>query len=219
MNLIKWIVCEVAPEKRDIFDRILGNWGLVSMAEGFVAQLGGFAQGHQAPLRGCILGLWRDVASYQAFMGGLHDRLAAPHSEQKSYDAITVRLGHPSQEAHGVGNFMDAAQRSGTGELLRVARCQLKSGCQESFLRKQREIWNPGMAETRACLAALTMRDNTDPSTWFVLSLWRSEQAHEAYRRDQLPVLQERAQPMNEIAEIEGWIVPLEPTWLVAAEQ
>ena len=84
--LIKWVVCTVTD--RPGFSTGQSGWGELRDLPGFLGQSGGWSR--TGPDRAEIVACWQDDASYQAFMAGPHDRLAAAQSG--TYDSIQVRL-------------------------------------------------------------------------------------------------------------------------------
>ena len=84
--LLKWIRCAVGDPAR--FDRGQTAWAGLHGFPGFLGQRGGWDLRH--PRVAHIFGQWADPASYQAFMSGPHDVLAA--RQTGTFDAIEVRL-------------------------------------------------------------------------------------------------------------------------------
>lgn len=216
MGIMKWIRCAVPTGKRDVFAGVQQGWGPLRDVEGFRAQFGGFsrASGSEA----CIVGVWSNTECYQAFMQGPHDALAKSHADLGTYTSSVVKVGETRAETEDGGEFARVACTLKGGELLRVAECRVRADGREGFIRKQREIWNPGMAENESFLASTCFEAESDPHLFYVMSLWKDAAGHDSYLSTELPVLHERAQPMVEIDELDGWQVNLEGSWTVFAE-
>ncbi|MBG0567611.1 YdbC family protein [Actinoplanes aureus] len=90
--LIKWVTCTTSDPAA--FATGQSAWAGLRDLPGFLGQAGGWSR-HE-PGRAHIVAWWQDRASYQAFMAGPHDRLAA--AQAGAYDTIQVRLFDAPQE-------------------------------------------------------------------------------------------------------------------------
>ncbi|MFT5680690.1 MAG: hypothetical protein ACI8RZ_001596 [Myxococcota bacterium] len=116
--LVKWIVCEVEPDRRAAFSEAQRAWSSLTGASGFLGQLGGWDEAGRA----CVVGLWQDVAHYQHFMATLHDAIADRSGQEGTYTACVVGLferrldiGAPPR---AVGEVLDADLARITGHLV-----------------------------------------------------------------------------------------------------
>lgn len=85
--LLKRIDCRVDASQRAAFDRAQRAWAALADVDGFVGQVGGWT-GDGAR----ILGLWRDRASYDAFMAGVHDEITDASRQEQTYIRSAVTL-------------------------------------------------------------------------------------------------------------------------------
>ena len=209
--LLKWIVCRVPESSRERFASAQEAWARIESSQGFLAQAGGWDRNE--PACACILSAWRDEDSYAAFMGGLHDEVAAESGQAGTYDSIRTRLCEPLLSMPGVYDDLFDCLVAGGG--LRVAECRVREGRATPFETTQQEIWAPGMAATGGMLAGVFLRGRADPRDYLVLSLWRDAAAHDDYREHVLPGLRELARPDEDVESLVGRFVPLEPRWTV----
>jgi len=88
--LLKWIVCDVGEETRASFFAAQEHWGKLASAPGFLGQVGGWdtRTGDGA----CIISIWRDLPSYESFMGCLHDEIVAESGQIGDYLLDTGHL-------------------------------------------------------------------------------------------------------------------------------
>ncbi len=151
---------------------------------------------------------WRNQRDHQRFLAGAHDRLAA--DQVGTYDAIEVRLWEHRLDI-GVGFPSDFS----AGSVVRLAHCQVKAGRGEHFVRAQAEVWNPGMQAAPGMRGGVfAARGQTE---FLVLSLWKSMADHERYRADHFPDLRREARAADDLDDITGDLLELEPAWTVAA--
>ncbi len=200
--LIKWIVCEVPPEKREAFSRAQEAWSALSGAPGFLGQLGGW----DGEGRACIAGLWEDRAAYRRFMDELHDDIYEDNAQAGTYTASRVALLDAVMD---VGPPLAGA----VGAALRAADCLVGEGREAHFIQVQREVWNPGMGGDPGVTGGVFSRG--EGRRYLVLSRWTDREAHERYRRERFPALRQRSNAAQDLEAITGHVVALEPAWEV----
>lgn len=208
--LVKLFRCTV--DHRAAFDRGQSAWRGLAGLPGFVAQAGGWSR--PDPARAVIVGFWGDRASYDRFMAADHDRIYADSAQNGTYhDPVTVLavVVHPMPGS--AGGIADAVGRAA---LLRVADCRVRPGREPHFREVQRDIWLPGMRDTPGMLGGVFARGVSDPRRYLVLTLWASEADHDAYTRDRLGPLRERARPTDDLDDLTGAVVRLEQRWAVS---
>jgi heme-degrading monooxygenase HmoA len=144
---------------------------------------------------------------HQEFMTGAHNRLAA--GQAGTYDRIDVRL-----LAHHLDIGSGFAVDLPVGSVVRLAHCQVKAGRQEHFVRAQAEVWNPGMLAAPGMLGGVFARRGE--TEFLVLSLWRSVADHERYRTDRFPALRHRSGAADDLDDIAGGLIELDPAWTVS---
>lgn len=214
--LLKLIVCRVPPEKRSAFSRAQEAWSALTGAEGFLGQAGGWdaAESNAA----VILGLWRDEAAYRAFMAGLHDRVFDASGQGATYESCSVALRSelfPIPGESGGG----AAKGLPRGAFLRVAECRILPGREDHFIHAQQVVWNPGMAGADGMLGGSFGRCVAEPRDFLVATFWASEEDHRRYGEKLLPKLRERSGAAEDLENLQGWRVALEPAWRVGASR
>jgi hypothetical protein len=99
--------------------------------------------------------------------------------------------------------------------LVRLAHCHVRANRQAHFMRAQAEVWNPGMAEAPGMRSGVfAQRGESD---FLVLSLWQSAVDHERYLNERFPGLRQRSGAADDLDNITGDLVDLEPAWTVSA--
>ena len=127
--LVKWIVCEVAPESRDTFSQAQEQWRRLEGVDGFRGQFGGWDTRNtsQSCHIACIVGLWRDSDLYRDFMSNVHDPIVAASGRAATYISAATALFELQFDIPGSrANLRYAISDS---QFLRVADCQLRPGC------------------------------------------------------------------------------------------
>lgn len=203
--LLKWILCHCQNSQKNTFSKAQQQWATLASAPGFLGQFGGWDNDQAG-----ILGLWQDHKSYQHFMEKIHDEITDTNQQAQSYQSISVSLLEPT---HPIGTSFQLSQQEDKA-LLRVARCELRDGRLESFRETQEELWNPGMARLKGFLGGAWGLTKSEKVA-FVFSLWSNEAAHSHYQRDVFPGLKKQACTELDIANIQGYKVICEPSWLV----
>jgi heme-degrading monooxygenase HmoA len=202
--MIKWVRCRAVDV--DAFDRGQRAWGELSDVPGFLSQCGGWSR--REPGVAQVFAWWRSQLDHQAFITGAHDRLAT--GQVDTYDAIEVRLWEHHLDI-GPGIPADCS----AGSVVRLAHCQVKAGRQERFVRAQGEVWNPGMQAAPGMLGGVFARRGQ--TEFLVLSLWKSVADHERYRTDRFADLRHRSRAADDLDDITGDLIELDPAWTVAA--
>lgn len=102
---IKWIVCTVKEDKRLEFSIAQEQWSETALAEGFIAQFGGWDNEHEN--EACIISFWESKRHLEDFMKSLHDTIFAGNNQAETYDSIMVR--HFDSDFHmkvDIGNLI-----------------------------------------------------------------------------------------------------------------
>lgn len=200
--LVKWITCEVVD--RSGFDRGQRAWAALQGAPGFLGQGGGWSC--QDPGTAHLFASWADRASYQAFMDGQHDDIAA--AQAGTYAGIGVRvLEHRLDVGRPVSPGFPGAS------LLRLAYCHVRPGRIGHFISAQAGVWNPGMASAPGMLGGVFAQ--AADTEFLVLSMWRSPADHEKYRAERFAGLRRRAAATEDLTDVAGDLVEVERTWSV----
>ena len=215
--LLKWIVCQVAPESLGAFSQAQAQWRRLETVDGFRGQFGGWDTRNTSGSRhvACILGLWRDSDSYRDFMSNVHDPVVDASGQAATYTSATTALF--DVQINIDGSQSDLRTAIADSRFLRVADCRLRPGREPHFRQVQADVWNPGMAAAGGLLAGALSQSIRDERRFLVTTLWQSEQSHAAYVRDRLPQLRERAAVESDVAELNGHMVVLEPSWRVCS--
>ncbi|MEE9247613.1 MAG: YdbC family protein [Dehalococcoidia bacterium] len=152
--LLKWIVCDVGEETRASFSAAQTQWGKLASALGFLGQIGGWDT--RTGDRACIISLWRDLTSYESFMGRLHDEIVAESGQIQTYRSISVTLFDDMMGMPGSrGMILEDLEE---GKTVRVADCTLKRGREGHFVEMQRDSWIPGMGLAPGMLGGVFSR-------------------------------------------------------------
>jgi heme-degrading monooxygenase HmoA len=88
--LLKWIRCEVDEEKKAVFSAAQEKWRDLKGYPGFLGQIGGWNVAE--PQEACILAVWENLDSYQAFMSDKHDEIFARSNQKGTYHKISVNI-------------------------------------------------------------------------------------------------------------------------------
>ena len=190
---------------------MLLKWGDLRYVPGFLGQLGGWNV--QDPSEACILAFWENEEMYKEFMEKHHDPIYEKTNQRGTFDGIKVTACRSIADIPGLYDHMLLSLPEAS--LLRVTDQTLFTGHRERFLAKQQEIWNPGMKQSGGLLAGELGEALHDPNRILVATLWESEAAHQTYCDETLPLLHEKAHIEEDIEQVTGRVVRLEPSWLV----
>lgn len=182
-----------------------------SEVPGFIGQIGGWDERDQTSA--CILSLWKDQESYIHFMHELHDQIEKDSKQSSAYNLRVVDFFNPIDSFSGTSLNMHDLLTS--CKHLRVADCTVKSQRIEHFREAQTSVWIPAMTKAEGMLGGHFSHDHHNDSRFMVSTLWNSSFIHDKYRTEQLPALKTKANVVNDLEEITGWSVMLEPSWLV----
>jgi hypothetical protein len=201
--LVKWITCAVVD--RPGFDRGQRRWEVLRAVPGFVGQIGGWSV--RDPATAHVFAFWTSRTDHERFLAGPHDGLAA--AQAGTYARIQVRLFD-----HRLAIREPFRPEFSQASQLRVAHCLVHPQRVEHFTDAQIKVWNPGMGSAPGMLGGVFAQ--AAEAEFLVLSMWISAAAHEAYRNERFAELRRRAGAAEDLAEVAGDLVEVEPAWSVA---
>lgn len=201
--LVKWVRCEVVD--RVGFDRGQQSWTELEELRGFLGQHGGWGSDRGGTGTAHVVTFWSDPDSYERFMAGPHDTLAA--GQEGAFGNIDVRIFEHRQD---IGTSVVNAPAAGA---FRLAHCWVQSHRIDHFTHVQAIEWNPGMSEFPGFLGGVFGQRGA--REFLVLTAWASKVAHARYQSERFPVLRDRAVPFADLETITGHVIELEPRWSV----
>lgn len=211
----KWMLCTVPGEQRERFSTAQAQWQDLAACPGLIAQFGGWDLAHEGPEElACVLALWQDAWAYQEFMNTAHDQIVAQNDQAQTYAQLQVRFWHDRLQ-FGPQSLQSSLAKA---QMLRVADCLVTPSRQSHFEQVQAEVWAPGMAAAGMLSGQFwqeTRRRSPADNAYLVTSLWPDEATHSAYLHEAFPDLSARAQPQQDLEQIRGHRVALEPAWSV----
>ncbi|GET23268.1 DUF4937 domain-containing protein [Prolixibacter denitrificans] len=210
---IKWIVCQVKEGMKDAFSRAQEQWISTGQAEGFIAQVGGWNV--QSENEACIIAFWESRGHAERFMVSLHDRVVEENRQSETYHAINVAYFDGLLEMEGQAASLVEAVR--TGELLRIADCEVHSGRTEHFESVQQSVWLPAMQQAEGMLRGMFSKAEDGSNRYLVSTFWDTAVHHDHYQTEQVPLLRERASVTDDLHAITGKQVRLVKSWNVLA--
>jgi hypothetical protein len=209
--MIKWIVCDVAPTRRDEFSRAQELWAVLRAEDGFVCQVGGWDE--KSPGTAGVLAVWTNAEAYERFMRDHHDAIVRASGQLDTYRSVQVATGPSILEMRGDRNGIEVLLRAG---VLRVADCVVLSGHEDHFKRVQEHLWLPGMAGVDGMLGGLFSQ--VGERRYLTITGWRDARSHERYAHDRVPALRATAGTAGDLLQIESHILSLVPAWTVRAD-
>lgn len=208
--IIKWIVCKVPPSSKEAFSSAQQQWKALAGVKGFYGQFGGWNR--KDPREACIVSLWENRESYERFMKREHDRIFYGSGQKNTYESIQVHLYRNKMELKASQGAM-----IGEGALLRIADWVIKAEKNNHFIKMQEKVWTPGMASAPGMIGGWFAESIQAPYRYLVLSLWETEQHHDAYARECLSDLLRAAQTEKDIQAMDGKVIRLENSWSVGS--
>lgn len=210
--IVKLFRCTTPDATRDMFHvEQQVRWRALRDVDGFVAQVGGVDRTN--PNRVTILGFWRDSDAYARFMGDAHDRIFLSGDQGETYTESDTYIAELVLDMPGEsGSFAEMVR---SASLVRLADCVVAPGRIDHFVRAQRDIWSPGMAQASGMLGGVFLRAVDEDSRFLVVTFWSSGDAHDRYVRDRLPELRASARPDRDLISISGVDLMLEQGWTV----
>jgi hypothetical protein len=200
--LVKWIRCGVVD--RPGFDRGQRRWAALKEQPGFRGQGGGWSRAQPGVAH--LFAFWDDQRSYDAFMAGPHDGIAA--AQQGTFETLTTRLFQRKLDVKVgfVPVFTDT-------DLLRVMVCKVRPEQVDHFTEMQQLVWNPAMAGSPGMLRGV-FGQGTD-NDFVVLSMWNSATERGKYREGSVSRLSERAELDADVLSVAGDVVDVVQAWTV----
>lgn len=86
---LKYIICDVKKDKINEFSLAQEQWSQSAVAEGFVAQLGGWNTNNQK--EACILSFWEHPKYLENFMANFHDQISENNQQKETYNSIQIK--------------------------------------------------------------------------------------------------------------------------------
>ena len=209
--MIKWIVCDVAPTRRDEFSRAQELWEVLTAEDGFVCQVGGWDE--KSPDTAGVLAVWTDAEAYERFMRDHHDVIVRASGQQDAYRSVRVATGPSILEMRGDRSGVEVLLTAG---VLRVDNCAVLSGHEDHFTRVQEDVWLPDMAGVDGMLGGLFSQ--VGERRYLITTGWRDARSHERYARDRVPALRATTGMAGDLLRIESHVLSLMPAWTVCAD-
>lgn len=85
---IKLIICEVLPDKKQLFSEAQKAWQLCKEANGFIGQVGGWS--NVSNNTAILVGFWKNKWALEHFMATLHDQILHQNQQQDTYKNIHI---------------------------------------------------------------------------------------------------------------------------------
>lgn len=215
--LAKLIDCSVKDNKRSSFSKAQEAWQQTSQAKGFLGQVGGW---DKVSSHGIILACWLDSDSLDAFMSSLHDEIAATNKQQQTYERCDVAYlelemriaSHPQVSPEGPSG----PTREET-KFIHLAFCDMGLDNRQTFLVKQRRIWNPGLSACKGMLGGYVWRSLDAAGRFVVMTCWESEHRYFDYKIDVFPGLKQAAGSDDTGCSMRGAQLVLDKSWRVVS--
>lgn len=208
--LLKWIVCDVGKDKQTAFSVAQQQWTAIKAAPGFITQLGGWVSESG---NACILGLWKNHDSYKHFMEEIHDTVTVSNKQAVTYSKISTTLFDQQFIMPGSADSLQSAARH--ADFIRVADCTVKPELINTFINKQSSIWKPGMQKAKGMLGGAFWKSVKSPNNFLVSTFWNSKKHNSSYEANILPLLRKQAQALEEINQLTGYTITVEPSWTI----
>lgn len=208
---LKWIVCEVENDQKQAFSHAQERWRKIVSAKGFIAQAGGWDA--DMPDIACVIGLWENERDLSIFMNSLHDEIFRENNQADTYKSININYFLSGIEMQGECISMSEAIRK--GGFLRIADCIVKPDRAEHFEEVQKEIWMPGMKNSKGMLGGLFSKNTNSDSRYLVSTFWDNEINHSNYIKTKLPVFQKGTDIKSDLKNITGRKIRLVSSWKV----
>lgn len=200
--LVKWIRCGVVDQAG--FDRGQRSWAALRGQPGFRGQGGGWSRAQPGVVH--LFAFWDGPDSYDAFMAGPHDGIAA--AQGGTFEMLAVRIFERRLDVK-----VGFEPRFDDTDLLRVALCKVRPERVDHFTLMQERVWNPAMAGSPGMLRGVFGQGTG--SDFLVLSMWDSATEHGKYRDGAVSRLSERAELDSDVLSVAGDVVDVVQAWTV----
>jgi hypothetical protein len=200
--LVKWIRCGVIDQPG--YDRGQRRWAVLREQPGFRGQGGGWSRSQPGVAH--LFAFWDDERSYNAFMAGAHDGIAA--AQKGTFEMLALRLFQ-----HRLDVKVDFEPRFTDADLLRVALCKVRPERVDHFTQMQQRVWNPAMAGSPGMLRGFFGQGAGDD--FLVLSMWNSATERGKYREAAVSRLSERAELDADVLSVAGDVVDVVKSWTI----
>ncbi len=201
--LIKWLVATVPAPNRSAFSSSQQVWAPLAHCEGFLGQVGGWDQDG----RGCIVGLWRDAATYDRFMALAHDAILAESSGPPPFSQLDIATSHSI--VRFAGTAADLAAALGQARWLRLQDCTVHTDHTLDFVARALQERPGRLAASRAFCAGATSAG--DGPRFFETTLWDAADAPAG----PLPLVRSPRAPDAILTALTAYRVALEPSWTI----
>ncbi|MFC4035083.1 YdbC family protein [Streptomyces polygonati] len=200
--LVKWVRCGVVD--RPGFERGQRRWLALKEQPGFRGQGGGWSRAQPGVAH--LFAFWDDRRSYDVFMAGPHDGIAA--GQEGTSEMLAVNLFE-----HRLDVKVGFEPRFTDTDLLRVALCKVRPERVDHFTLMQQRVWNPAMAGSPGMLRGVFGQGAGND--FVVLSMWNSATEHGKYREGAVSRLSERAELDDDVVSVAGDVVDVVQAWTV----
>jgi hypothetical protein len=202
--LLKYITCEVPPDRRAGFCEAQEHWRSLASVDGFCGQIGGWGETH--PNRACIFAFWNDLFAYAVFKNKLHDPIFERSRQAGTYSSSDIGLVDLNRGKELVPEFR--AMLPDAGLLLYLI--QNRNG--PSLSDAARSMW-ADVSGNRSSLAIGRFYSGVHLS--MAIALWNQELRSEAEIIDFIRAHTSLEHELRKIRSLYADFVRLEPNWRV----
>lgn len=208
---IKWIVCQVAEEKRQLFSDAQEKWKETAKVTGFLGQTGGWDLKNST--QACIISFWDTKVSLVKFMKNVHHHIFDGNKQADTYESIHIKYFNSKLKIKGNSESLGSAIKM--SKLLSIEDCTVKPEKSDHFEEVQKSIFMKGMNESFEFHYGILSRSAENTPNYLVSTFWTVLENYQNDMNNKLPVFQIKEALHRDIETVKHRQITLVDSWKI----
>ena len=206
---IKWIVCQVDKEKRQVFSDAQEKWKETAKVTGFIGQTGGWDLKNST--QACIISFWDSKVHLNNFMKNVHDHIFDVNKQAQTYGSIKINYFNNKLKINGNSESLSNAIKM--AKLLSIEDCTVKPEKSDHFEKVRKSILIQDMNESTEFLYGTLSKSVENTPYYLVSTFWDDIVNYKTDMNNKSPVFQKkeslhqyiRTVKVRQIALVDSW--------------
>ena len=208
---IKWIVCQVNKDKRQVFSDAQEKWKEAAKVTGFLGQTGGWDLKNST--QACIISFWDSKVYSDNFMKNVHDHIFNGNKQAETYESININYFNNKLKIKGKSESLGTAIKM--SKLLSIEECTLKPEKSDHFEKVRKSILMKGMNESKGFLYGVLSKSETNTPNYLVSTFWDGIENYHNDLNNKLPDFQEKKTLHLDIKTVKVRQIALVDSWKI----
>ena len=208
---IKWMVCQVDNEKRQVFSDAQEKWQETAKVTGFLGQTGGWDLKNSTQAN--IISFWDNKVYLDNFMKNVHDRVFDSNKQAKTYESIKTNYFNNKLKIKGNSESLSTVIK--ISKLLSIEDYTVKPEKSDHFEKVQKSILMLGMNESKGFLYGALSNSAENTPNYLISTFWDDLESYHNDMNNKLPDFQEKESLHQNIETVKVRQIALVDSWKI----